>query len=346
MDGPRNADGRLALFRHNLRSVEGGDQILAYVQELMAERDELAKRQEHLNSLARLVEKTVSDADDLAAQIRHEAEERAQARIKDLTAQAESQARTFLEETRSKAMTDAESEVRALRAGAEQELDALIEEQTAALRGRAKEVADRLQEALLKEADESNRRLGQLQADLEKRLASLRRPTAIAGNAAMADEGQATLRSAAPAEVSAEASAAVVAAGPLKTPAPESPVSPSSRVEDPDRADIVEVEILPPRDKEVIEGIRNYLGLQDEVGAADIRHLTDKTLIEVHLLRPMDVAERIARLPEVEEVRTTTDADHSRIQIVLSVRSEMERARGGLNSKANRIASRIGGLSR
>ena len=32
-----NADGRLALLRHNLQNVQGGEQIFAFVQELIAE---------------------------------------------------------------------------------------------------------------------------------------------------------------------------------------------------------------------------------------------------------------------------------------------------------------------
>jgi hypothetical protein len=329
LDGQRNADGRLALLRHNLQEMKGGDQILAYVQELIAERDDLAKRQDHLSSLARLMEKTVSDADDLAAQIRQEAEAKAQSRIKEITAQAENQARLVLEETRSKAVTEAEDEVRALRTDAERELDALISEQTAALRAQAKEMSDRLYDAMLKEAEESNHRLGLLQADLEKKLGSLQ----LAGGKPAGDrKGSPT--------------ASAQSQSPVKTPQPEQPAPASAKVEEADKADIVDIEILPPRDKGVIEGIRNYLGLQDEVGTAEIRHLTDKTMIEVHLLRPMDVLERISRLPEVEEAKSVAGGERPRIDVILSVRSEMEKERGGLNFKANRIASRIGGISR
>ena len=48
-------------------------------EELIAERDDLSNARTTSNSLARLMEKTVADADDLAAQIRREAEEKAQA---------------------------------------------------------------------------------------------------------------------------------------------------------------------------------------------------------------------------------------------------------------------------
>jgi hypothetical protein len=333
MDVQRNADGRLALLRHNLQNVQGGEQIFAFVQELIAERDDLSKRQDHLNSLARLMEKTVADADDLAAQIRREAEERAQARIKELTEEAELQAQLVIEETKSKAVAEAENEVRSLRSGAQRELDALIDEQTAALRAQAKEMSERLYQAILNEAEESNRRITAIQADMEAKLATLHHP---AGDtpAATASQG------------SASPKAAEATEAPARKPTPEKRAPQSSAPAEPDKADVVEIEILPPRDKGVIEGIRTYLGLQDEVGAAEIRHLTDKTLIEVQLLRPMDVLERVSRLPEVEEARAVADGAQMRIEVVLSVRSEIERARGGLNFKANRIASRIGGLSR
>ncbi len=331
MEAQRNADGRLALLRHNLQNVQGGEQIYAFVQELIAERDDLARRQEHLNSLARLVEKTVSDADDLASQIRREAEEKAQSRIKELTEEAELQAQMVVEEAKTKAVTEAENEVRSLRDGAERDLGTLVEAQTAALRQQAKDMSERLYQAMLKEAEESNRRLADFQADLEQRLASLPRPAIPA-----AGDRQGSRPFPPESEM------------PAKKAASERPVSaapaPAPKAEEPDGPNIIDVEILPPRDKGVIEGIKNYLGLQDEVGAAEIRHLTDKTLIEIQLLRPMDVLERLSRLPEVEEARQVADGKHPRIEVVLSVRSQIERERGGLNNKANRIASRIGGL--
>ena len=53
--------------------------------------------------------------------------------------------------------------------------------------------------------------------------------------------------------------------------------------------EVVEIEILQPRDKDSMESIRRYLELQEEVGSASIYHLTDKTSIQVRLLRPLDV---------------------------------------------------------
>ena len=332
MDARRNSDGPLAMFRHSLENVKGRDEILAYIEHLIFERDELAKRQEHLNTLARLMEKTVSDADDMAAQIKKQAEEEAQGRAKEVVEQAEERAREIVEETRTNAVSEVQSEVLAMKSDAARELDAVLREQTAKLQSQAKEMSERLYLEMLSQAEECNRRLGLFQADLEKSLAAVGKSNETAAV-------EAGVRATAPAN----------GGSPAKDAQPERPKAPAATAaasqkqpdEDLDADDVHEIDILPPRDKKTIEGIREYLSRQDEVGLAEIEHLTDKTLIKVHLLRQMDLVARLTRLSEVEQAQQVTEGNRKRIEVLLSVNSEIEREREALNARANRVASRI-----
>jgi vacuolar-type H+-ATPase subunit E/Vma4 len=336
MDTRRNGDGALALFRHSLENVKGRDDILSFVEHLIFERDELAKRQEHLNSLARLMEKTVADADDVAAQIKKQAEEDAHGRAKNVVAEAEEQARQITEEAKAKALSQVQAEILAMKSDATRELEAILKEQAARMQAQAKEMSERMYLEMMSQAEECNRRLTLFQEELEKSLASVQ-----------------NLTGAVAVEVGAGAASAVGVL-PAKEPVAQPPAAAAPAAAPPrkgadrelDRQEVHEIEILPPRDKKTIEGIRDYLSRQDEVGLAEIEHLTDKTLIQVRLLRPLDLVSRLSRLSEIEQVQEVTEGNRKKIEILLSVNSEIERERDALNSRANRIASRISRLAK
>jgi hypothetical protein len=337
MEARRNGEGTLAMVRHTLENVKGREEILSFVDHLISERDELAKRQEHLSSLARLMEKTVSDADDMAAQIKKQAEEEAQNKVKELVGQAEERARQIIEETRAKALSDAQSEVLAVKSGAVQDLEALFKEQISRMLAQTKETTEGLHLEIQRQADESSRRLESFQAEFEKSLSTLVNWPGPGG-----------------VQAGVRAASTPAAGNPEKGSQPQVPASPAaaagtSQHETQDGSDeqqVDEIEILPPRDKRTIEGIREYLARQDEIGLAEIEHLTDKSVIHAHLLRPLDMVERLSRLPEVEQAQEVTEGNRKKIAVLLSVNAEIEREREALNSKANRIASRISRLSR
>ena len=134
----------LAMFRRNLENVECRDEILFFLEQVMAERDELLKRQEHLHSLTQLAEAKVSDADDLAGRIEKEA--RGQAR--EILARADEQAHQMFEETKARALSEVQEEIRTIRSVAEKEFEAVVRGQTTRLRGQVKELAERYQTSL------------------------------------------------------------------------------------------------------------------------------------------------------------------------------------------------------
>ncbi|MFC2024042.1 hypothetical protein ACFLTJ_00455 [Chloroflexota bacterium] len=69
------------------------DVVGKIITELVKERDALVQRTEHMSSLTRLAEETVSNADDLAKKIQDEATERANNEAKTVIAKAEEEAK-------------------------------------------------------------------------------------------------------------------------------------------------------------------------------------------------------------------------------------------------------------
>ncbi len=329
MDSTTTADSALTLVRRSLEGVKGGDEVLEYIQRLTTERDDLLKRQEHLTSLARLMEKTVADADDMAAQIKGEAERAAQEHGQQLVTEAEDKARQILEEASSKAVAEAENDVRMMKENAQKALEGVLGEHKARLQEQVKQAAGRLYEQMLAQAEETKRQLEAFQGELDN----------LVGSApAIADQA-----SPAPVEAGqiAEAKSVVEPLEPeaAGTPEPEPAAEPVRYAKG--EEELVDIVILPPRDKGAMESIRKFLERQEEVAAVNVEHMTDRTLIQVLLAEPLNVAERLTGLSEVERLQTISDGNKTKIQVVLSVHSEIERERDRLDFRANRIASKI-----
>ncbi len=346
MDTSMNITSTMAMIRHSLENVASRDEIMSFIQQLASERDELIRRQEHLASLARLVEKTVSDADDLAAQIKREAKVETETQVKEIMAQAEQNAKQILEEAKSVAAAT-ENEVCAIRENAENTLHSALEEQAARWQEHVKQAADRFYEQMLAQAEESKRRLEEFQGDLGRALASAK-ATASPASGASAEAVTTATTAAAPATTPAAEAAkerkSVFDAAPDEPAGRKSSAKAEGAAPAKDaKADeeIVDIVILPPRDKQAMENIRQFLERQEEVAAVNVEHMTDRTLIQVLLARPFNVAERLSGLSEVERLQTVKDGAKTKIQVVLSVTSEIERERDRLETRANRIASKI-----
>ncbi len=172
---PLRTNWTLAIFRRNLENVESRDEILFFLEQLMGERDELLKRQDHLQSLTQLAEMKVSDADQLAGRI----EKEAQGQARDILARADEQARHALEETKARALSEVQEEIRTIRSVAEKEFEAVVREQTVRLRVQVKQFAEHFFDQMLIEAQEGKRQLDLLQADLEDNLSSFGLPGSV-----------------------------------------------------------------------------------------------------------------------------------------------------------------------
>jgi hypothetical protein len=139
-------------------------QVAMFITELIGERDELLQRQDHMASLTKLAERTVAEADKLAADIKKEVEEESQAQAAMILAKAEKEAQELVEQKRAEILDVANKEAQAVRAEAQQEAEAI--------KARAKQEVERLlsqqQQRMQRETKEMAQKLhGQLLAGLK-----------------------------------------------------------------------------------------------------------------------------------------------------------------------------------
>jgi hypothetical protein len=86
-----------------IKKVKDGldeNQVASLINELISQRDQLSQRTEHFASLTRLAERTVTEADKLAEEMKTEAVEQAKTETAKLMAEAEAWARQIEDETK------------------------------------------------------------------------------------------------------------------------------------------------------------------------------------------------------------------------------------------------------
>jgi hypothetical protein len=135
-------------------------QVAMFITELIGERDELLQRQDHLASLTKLAERTIAEADKLAADIKKEVEEESQAQAAMILAKAEKEAQELMEQKRAEILdvankeaqaikARAHQEAEAIRAKARQEVEILVAQQQQRMQRETKEMAQKLHGQLL-----------------------------------------------------------------------------------------------------------------------------------------------------------------------------------------------------
>lgn len=101
--------------------------------------------------------------------------------------------------------------------------------------------------------------------------------------------------------------------------------------------ELVELEILPPRDQNEIDIINKYLNSLPEVTSAELITSVDKSIIKVVLKEPMDFVERLSAIPQVLNAEEIYGNGRKRIMITLLAKSKLERNHVEINSKVNKI---------
>ena len=109
-------------------------QIAAFIEELIRERDSLAKSQHHIASLTKLAETTIVEADRLANQIKTEAAEQARAESTAIIDKAKEQAQQMAQEKQAEVLEAANQQASAIQADAEKKAASLLEKETAKVR--------------------------------------------------------------------------------------------------------------------------------------------------------------------------------------------------------------------
>jgi cell division septum initiation protein DivIVA len=308
--------GNLELLGYTFKRVESGldeDQVTSLIKKLIYERDTLAKRQEHLSSLSRLFEKTIADADDLAAKIKREAEEQAQAESKAIIARTEEQGRQIIEEKKTEALAIAQKEAEAVKASAQKQSEALLEK------------VERI-ESQLRDKER------QFYVDMLAQLKSLRQQVA-SFETQFEQELSELPQQNEPSRMAAENNV------PTDTSTMRTEVTQIDK-DTAEHEEWTELEILPPRGKNEIEMIQTFLDNQPQVKTTELMTLVDKTIIKVSLSEPVNILEALLDLPQVKDAEEIVEDGHSKIRITLFLKSSIDIAKDTLDKGVNRIISR------
>ena len=145
-------------------------QVVPFVDELVKERDNLAKSQDHITSLNRLAEMTIVEADKLAGQIKTEAAEQAKAESAAIIDKAKEQARQASEKKIAEAVKAASEQASAIKAKAEEEAVLLLENQKIKIRGELRNLVNQQFGYMLEELESLKQQAAAVQADFGSKL--------------------------------------------------------------------------------------------------------------------------------------------------------------------------------
>jgi len=149
-------------------------QVTSFIDELVKERDKLAKSQDHIVSLNRLAEMAVVQADKLAAQIKTEATEQAKAESAAIIDKAKEQARQMSEKKIAEAVRIANEQANAIKAKAEEEAVLLLENQKNKIRGELRNLVNQQFGYMLEELESLKQQAAAVQADFGNKLSESR----------------------------------------------------------------------------------------------------------------------------------------------------------------------------
>lgn len=339
--GDNSKDDVIELGGRNIKRVKNGldeAQVASFIDELVSERDKLGQSQDHIASLTRLAEKTITEADGLAEQIKLEAAEQAKAESSDIIEKAKEQAETesaaiideakeqaqqIAEEKQAEAMEVANEKARAIQAEAERKAALLLENGRKRIQDELDELGNLVNQQfdhLLEELEGLKQQATAAKSDFEHKLSQHREESS---NITM--------------EIEEESDAATVEGGKgldeslnltQAMDQTDKSLEFSMLFQTEDQAEVGEpqwdVEILPPVDIAKIMKVVTCLDQLPEVGNTEIIPRNDTPSIMVFLREPMDFVNVLRTIPEityVEEVTTdeyATDDKPQKVQIGFS----------------------------
>ena len=296
-------------------------QVVAFVDELISDKNTLAQRQKNLASLTKLAERTVTEAQSLAEEISKEAASEARSEVSKIISEAEVRAEQIFEEKATKIITKANEQAEAIKADAEREAELTLSNQKKRIQPELKRMVEGAFDQLLLNLESLKGQVVAMEKEFEPKLFP---PTEEKGTTTAGKEPSAS--------ADGEQSATDVLAS---ISAENNPI-PTNGYEEK-----VELEFLPPADLLQILEIDRFLESLPEVQATEIIPIEDKPIITVFLRESISLIDTLSTLPEVSLVKEgadreftdnggeAQDEDSSRkIQITLSGEAKADKAKG------------------
>lgn len=265
------------------------EQVVTFVDELISEKDTLAQRQKNLASLTKLAERTVTEAQNLADEIKKEGASEAKSEVSKMIVEAETRAEQIFEEKATSIIGKANEQSEAIRADAEREAELILRNQKTRIQPELKRMAEGVFDQLLLNLESLKGQVVAMEKEFDPKLLS-----------STEQEGATTAVKEPPASANGEQPAADVLAS---VSAENNPI-PTNGYEEK-----VELEFLPPADLLQILEIDRFLESLPEVQATEIIPIEDKPVITVFLRKSISLVDTLGTLPEISLVEEDTDRE-------------------------------------
>lgn len=295
------------------------EQVVTFVNELISEQENLLQRQGNLSSLTKLAERTVTEAQKLADEIKKEATDKANEEVSKIIAEAEKRAEQIFEEKGNKIITDATQKAEQIKADAQREADQIMAEQKRRIKPELKAIMQNANNQLISDLERLKGQVSSAIAELEPKLFPPEEPDK-ADDTSKAPEPTMIVEEEKPqAEVEKpEAEDEKPKAEEEKPESGDKEQSPAGQFEA-----RVELEFLPPADLLQILEIDRHLETLPEVEATEIIPIEEKPVITVFLREPTKLIEKLSSLPEISQVAEekngeSADGTSSKLQVTLT----------------------------
>jgi cell division septum initiation protein DivIVA len=251
------------------------EEVRAYVEELINQRDALLKRQEHLAALTELAEKTVMDASNLSQAMTKKAADQAKAEGDKMRARAEQETDQYVKARKAEAKAVADKESEAIKAEADRQARLIREQHLDGIRAEAVSLSQKLQNDLIANIENMKKSIATIGKNFK------------------------------PMESSADTSSVNVSENKDKS----AVLSDREKGVLLDHVPWLEIEIMPPMDIEKIMDLISHLEKLPEVKTTDLLPETPNPLIRVFLSKPLALANMLRTLPQISQVTELFDSN-------------------------------------
>jgi hypothetical protein len=308
---------KIEKFGHTFKLVNLGldhDEVMSFMEQVVNERDELLKRQEHVNSLTRLYEKTVADADDLAKQIKEEAKVKAQNVAKVIIDDARKNAEAAITEKIAEATNRSRVQIEVVKEKAKAQVTNLLNQELDKFRLKINDCSKRILDMMDAETDNLVNQAGDIIKEFEQNMSKMETLVDPDSDRVKADsDGSKTVKTT---RVQVEQSQGIIQS---------------------ENADNVEIEILPPRDNEAVAAIIAYFNNLPDILTLRLPETRDKSTFTVKLKKPVELLEIVKSIPQVYHAEEFDDQKKRKILVTLSTKAKLEATQNMMTTTLNKI---------
>ena len=252
------------------------EEVRAYIEELIIQRNALGKRQENLAALTTLAEKTVIEANNLSQLMVKKSTEEAKVAADTILAKAKQDSEQKLKEMKAEAKVAAEKEAATIIEEARRQAKSVREEQLNCIRTEAADLAQKLQNELISHIEGMKKQVMTIGIKAESSASN-------SSNASHAGQGDSKDK---------------------KSPA----LSEGEKGVLLDHIPWLEIEIMPPMEIDKIMDLISQLESLPEVKTTDLLPETPNPLIRVFLNKPAPLADMLRTFPQIAQVKEMSDA--------------------------------------